>query len=254
MKLRLITILVLGSFLSLLSTSCQKEEGGGCVTSSGRLKYEERQAPSNIDSLIIRGEFKITLRQDKQPRLYLRSGANLLPGIITRYHYKTLYIEDLNTCDFLRDLGLKTEVFITVNQLKMIEFTSSGTLVSPDTLHFDSLRIESRDGAGSVRLLLQTQKTWLIQHSGTGAVDFTLAGHSGYVFLYCRGYAPFDCEQLKCPGYTHVVHMGSNNCRVHCGAILQAEIWSLGDIYYSGTPHTIWRKGDGKGRLIHIKP
>ena len=240
--------------LPLLWISCNKEEVGGCVTSSGPIKYEERQAPSNIDSLIIRGDFKVVLRQGKEPRLYLRSGANLLPGLVTRYQHKTLIIEDLNTCDFLRNMGLTNEIYITVHQLKMIEFTSSGTIMSPDTLHLDSLRVESRDGAGSIHLLLNTRKTWLLQHSGTGAVDFTVKGKTGYLFIYCRGYAPFDCEQLVCPGYTHVVHWGSNNCRVHCGSILQAEIWSVGDIYYLGSPHTIWLRGEGKGKLIHIKP
>ncbi|MGC8864829.1 MAG: GIN domain-containing protein [Bacteroidales bacterium] len=254
MKFQLIIALILFSVFSLVGSSCQKEDGGGCVTTSGPMKYEERPSPLDIDSLIIRGEFRVTLKQDKEPRLYLYSGANLLPGIITRYKHKTLYIEDLNTCDFLRDLGLKTKIFISVTQLKMIEFTSSGTLESPDTLQFDSLRVESRDGAGSIRLLLDTQKTWLIQHSGTGAVDFTAQGRTNYLFIYNRGYAPFHCDELICPGYTHVVHYGSNNCRVNCGAILQAELWGIGDIYYSGSPHTIWLRGDGKGRLIHIKP
>lgn len=240
--------------LCVAGWSCKKEEGGGCVTTSGPMMYQEREVPVDVDSVIIRGEFKVTLNQSKEPRLYIRSGANLLPGILTHKKAKTLFIEDLNTCDFLRDLGLKTEIYITLSSLKMIEFTSSGSLITPDTLHLDSLRVESRDGAGSIHLLIDTQKTWLVQHSGTGAVDFTVEGKSGYVFLYCRGYAPFDCERLICPGYTHVVHMGSNNCKVNCGAILQAEIWGIGDIYYSGNPHTIWLRGDGQGHLIRIKP
>lgn len=253
MKQILKTVILL-SILGFAGWSCTKEEGGGCVTSTGPLQYQERVAPVGIDSLIIRGEFRVTLNQGKEPRLYLHSGANLLPGIITRKKGNTLYIEDLNTCDFLRDMGIKTEVFITLTSLRMIEFTSSGHLYTPDTLHLDSLRVESRDGAGSVHLLINTQKTWLVQHSGTGAVDFTVKGKSGYVFIYCRGYAPFDCGQLICPGYTHVVHMGSNDCRVNCGSILQAELWSIGNIYYSGSPHTIWLRGDGKGRLIPFKP
>jgi len=253
MKHILKTVFLFG-VLCFAGWSCTKEDGGGCVTSTGPMLFQEREAPVGIDSLIIRGEFKVTLRQGKEPRLYLHSGANLLPGIITQKKGHTLYIEDLNTCDFLRNMGVKTEVFITLTQLKMIEFTGSGTLNTPDTLHLDSLKVESRDGAGSIHLLVDAKKTWFVQHSGTGAVDFTVKGISGYVFIYCRGYAPFDCGQLICPGYTHVVNMGSNDCRVNCGSILQAELWSIGNVYYSGTPHTIWLRGDGKGKLIHLKP
>ena len=247
-----IFILLFASILSIIFNACSKEENGGCITSTGKIIYEERLLPTSPDTLIIQGEMDVYITMDRKPRLYLQSGENLLPGTVSSLKGETLRLEDFNTCDFLRDLGVKTKVFLTITpqSFLFVEFESSGLIRSTNTLSLDSLRMECRNGGGSVNLDIKTAKAWFVQHSGTGSVDFHIRGESGYTFVYCKGYGPFDLRDLRTTGYLHFVHLGSNNCWVNASGILQAEIWSIGDLYYMGSPSTIWLKGEGSGRLI----
>ncbi len=238
----------------LVLTACKKEGPGGCVTSTGRVIYEERALPDSPDSVFIYGEMDVFLTQEKKPRLYLKAGENLLPGLVTRIQGKSLIIEDLNTCAFLRDLGHRPEIHLTFSTLKYIGFETSGNIVSTNTLTLPQLRLECHDGAGSVRLDVNTDECWFLQHSGTGATDFVITGITRYSYIYCQGYGPFDLRGLQTTGYAQVVHRGSNHCYVHSAGILQAEIWQNGDIYYTGGPTTIWKSGDGTGQLIPLQP
>lgn len=234
--------------------ACKKEGPGGCITSTGRVIYEERSMIESPDTVLIFGEMDVYLTQEKKPRLYLKAGENLLPGLVTRVQGKTLIIEDLNTCAFLRDLGHRPEIYLTFSDLKYIGFETSGNIVSTNTLTLTDLRVECHDGAGLVRLDLNTEECWFLQQSGTGATEWVITGITRNSYVFCQGYGPFDLRGLQTTGYAQIVHKGSNNCYIHSAGILQAEIWQNGDIYYTGGPTTIWKLGDGTGQLIPLQP
>ncbi len=218
-KQKSIVILFFTFVLSMMLDACTKEENGGCITSTGKIVYEERSLLASPDTLIIEGEMDVYITMDRKPRLYFQSGENLLAGVVSTLIGKKLTLEDFNTCDFLRNMGVRTKVFLTVTpqSFLFIEFESSGVISSTNTLSLDSIRIECRNGGGTVNLDIETAKAWFIQHSGTGSVDFHIHGKSGYTFVYCMGYGPFDLRDLCTTGYLHFVHLGSNNCWVNAG-------------------------------------
>lgn len=222
-----------------------------CFHTKGDEIVSDREVPQVIDSLVIRGEVNVIIRQDYKNRLILKGGSNVLPWISTLVKGKTLTITDENECSFLRDLGFVADVEITVTNLKYFAIVSSGTIRSEGVLGFDTLVFEYLDGAGEVSLDVDAVSfRYQVMNGASGA---RLSGSARQFSLFADGFGPVDASGLTA-GYLFVYHKGSNLLKVHPeqGGSLYAEIYSNGDIGYLGNPRVISVKQSGSGRLIKL--
>ncbi|MDO9511661.1 MAG: DUF2807 domain-containing protein [Bacteroidales bacterium] len=249
MKINRLYIIIV-CLLILILPGCAKE-GGQCPTSTGKERYEERNIISEFDSVYLYGNMNLHITEGPVFRLYVYAGENLLPGILTGFSGKRLRIEDVNSCDYIRDLNPKMDVYLTLPKLKYLEFSSSGTISATNTLTSDSLAVQCWSGGGSLKMDIRAKECWFIEH--TGAVDFTVSGVCPNTYIYHTGYAPFDFKNLKAER-VHVVNRSSNHSYVNASKFLGAELWNLGNIYYIGSPEEIKIENHGKGRLIPFQP
>lgn len=245
---------VLHRCLILLSTflfvACAKE-GGNCPTSTGQERYEEREIVSEFDTIYLYGNMNLHITQGPIYRVYLYAGINLLPGIITEFTGRKIRIEDVNSCEYLRDMNPKMDVFITLPNLRHLEFSGSGKIVSTNTLTSDSISVQCWSGGGSLMLDIESKESWFIEH--TGAVDFTVRGVCPNTYIYQTGYAPFDFRDLKAERM-HVVNRSSNHTWVNVSKKIVAEFWNNGNIYYTGQPDDIHVVKHGNGQLFQFNP
>ena len=233
-------------FIASFSTACSKLNPGDCFSNTGPVSTQTRTAEpfryiqmnNNVDVFITYGqEYGITVK----------AGKNILPGIKTEIEDLTLTISNENTCNWLRSYDSPLEVYITSPGIDSIVYQSSGNLTCLNAYAADSIQIDVLEGAGNIDLWLNTQKSKVNLHYGT--VDLSMRGYSHLNYIYSAGYGPADLSKLGTE-FTYITNNSTNNCHVKARLSLNAEIHSVGDIYYSGDPVEINSWITGTGRLI----
>lgn len=228
-----------------LYSGCLKDDSR-CVTQTGPIVYDEREVIGPVDSLILNGDVNLHITKGDKYRLYLKAGERLLAGLTTIQTGKLLTLTDENQCDFLRDMGAQVDIYLTIPSLRYLKVKSSGIIETIGQFNSDSLVVESWGGGGSLFLDIDVMHCWIYQHGGN--VDFTIKGNATFNYIYWISYAPIDCSQLE-TGYSHIVHKGSNNINIKVNNVLHAEIHSIGDIVYHGSPSIISVVSEGTGKL-----
>lgn len=245
MKNKIVALLFLALGLLSLHSGCLKEDSN-CITQTGPSIYDEREIDGPVDSLILDADVNLHITKGDKYRLYLKAGEKLLPGLTTIQSGRLLTIIDKNQCDFLRDMGAQTDVYITIPTLRYLKVKSSGMIETLGQFKSDSLVVESWGGGGTLYLDIDVIHCWFYQHGGN--IDFTIKGKATFNYIYWISYAPIDCGQLE-TGYSHIVHKGSNNINIKVNNVLHAEIHSIGDIIYNGSPSIISIISEGSGKL-----
>jgi hypothetical protein len=105
-------------------------------------------------------------------------------------------------------------------------------------------------GAGAFNLDLDVRNLKLALHYGTA--DVTVKGKALITTIFANSFGPFYCSELI-SNITYVRNSGTNDCYVYARHILEVEIPSVGDVYYSGDPYDIKMNVTGTGKLIKIE-
>jgi hypothetical protein len=134
-----------------------------------------------------------------------------------------------------------------VKDLKKIYYLSSGNISTTNTLKSYSLTVEVWGGSGTIDIDMDTYQGNFVLLMGTA--DFNLHGHCAISTIYAGDFGFFQCKDLK-TGYTFVSNKGSNDCYINASQYLEANIRSIGNIYYTGNPDTVVTNIQGAGRVI----
>jgi hypothetical protein len=231
----------------LILSACNKENGV-CFSSTGPTVFQERFV-AGFDSIIITDHVNVIILQDSIDRVIVESGQNILSGIITTVTGRELHIGNANQCNWLRSYSKPINVWLHVRNLMKIHYESSGNISSPDTLRFQSLKIDLWGGCGEINLLVNLKECSVIQHLGTATIRMT--GVCGASNVYSGDFGLLRLDGMKSV-YTYVKSSGSNDCYVNARLRLEATITSIGNIYFSGDPSEISEKRSGEGQLIPL--
>lgn len=236
----------IGLFQALMLTSCSREHLDDCFSNAGPQITEDRPVDS-IVKIELYDNVNLVLIPGAAPHLSVEGGKNILDAVKTDLTDGILVIRNTLTCNWVRDYNRELTVYATTPSLREIRYEGSGDITTRDTLRCDSLQISVWGGGGSFNLSLAAGKLNLAQHYGT--VDFHVSGTSLITTIYSNSYGPFYCNDLI-SNIVYISNRGSNNCYVHVRHILEAEITSVGDIYYSGNPYSVTSTVTGSGRLV----
>lgn len=237
--------LVLFSILSVtLYTGCGKS--GNCLTSTGKIIQEARSV-GEFDSIDVRDNVNVILKMDSVNKVVVESGKNIISGITTDVADRQLTIQNLNKCNWLRSYNKPLNVYISAKNLLKINYTSTGTITSSNTLTLYKLGIEVWGGSGTIDLNIALTVGTFILHQGT--TDINLHGTCGIANIYTGEYGKFSGKDLKC-GYIFITNNGSNDSWVWAWQSLEATISSIGNIYYTGNPPLVTAHITGSGQLI----
>ena len=240
------TKLLVLSLISLVLSSCGKQDLCDCLKSTGEMQ-EEIRISSDFNSIELRDNVDLYLRQDSICTIKVVAGENLIKGIITDCLNGSLMIRNTNSCNWVRNMGNPVSVYISVPDLTRLTYKAYGNIITEDTLRMQELRIDVVDGSGSLFLWLRNSVTRLNMHEGV--VDVQLSGRTGVSYIYNHGIGPVDALNLK-SDITFITNNSIGNSYVHVLNMLDARIEYHSNIYYRGNPSGITASITGSGQLI----
>lgn len=240
---------IIGFLIILGLQSCKKIDPFDCLKSTGRVVMEERQSiwmsyislSSNVNLIIIPAG---------EPYLLVEAGENLMPSVKTTWQGDSLFINNENSCNWVRSYEHQINVYVHVKNLLKIDYHGSGNITSTKTLVSDSLVLDIREGSGSVKLDIETGVSYINLHKGTSSLDIN--GSSGVTYVFAGDYGLVDCEGLE-SCYLFINNRGTNDCYIRVTYELGATIEYLGNIYYYGNPSIVHANLKGSGKLIKME-
>lgn len=245
MKFNLVASVILAACFMLFS-ACNREQLDDCYTNTGPQTVIDREI-NDFHSIELNNNVNLVLTQGNAFHIKVEGGKNILSSIKTDVTDSTLIILNTMKCNWMRSYEREITVYATVPSLREIRYEGSGDVRNEGQMKLDSLQVSIWGGAGSFNLNLDVENLNLALHYGT--VDLTVKGHAIITTIFANSYGPFYCSQLI-SNITYIRNSGTNDCHVYARHILEVEIPSVGDIYYSGNPREIKRNITGSGKLI----
>lgn len=232
----------------LLMTACNREQLDDCYTRTGPMVTEER--PSGyFERIELYDNVNLVLIEGNQPTLKIEAGQKLLDAIKTEITDSTLLIRNTLKCNWVRSYEREITVYVTAPALREIRYEGSGDVRTEGPFTTDSLQVSIWGGAGTFDLELQAYQLNLALHYGT--VDLHVKGKAVLTTIFANSFGPFYCNDLI-SNIVYIRNSGTNNCHVHAEHILEAEITSVGNIYYTGNPYELKTNISGSGKLVKV--
>mgnify|MGYP002407477062 FL=1 len=225
---------------------CKKSKVDDCFSQPGKTIQEDRPA-SYFDEIEMYDNINVILVEGDIFSIKVEGGENLINSVNTDISDSTLVISSSLICNWVRSYENELSVIISSPALTGIRYESSGDLITDGSFNADTLNINVWGGAGSIKLDVSVRKLGLALHYGT--VDFNVKGHAANTVIYANSYGPFYCSELI-SNNVYIKNYGTNDCYVYAHDILEAEITSVGNIYYKGNPRLIKCNDIGDGELI----
>lgn len=241
MKATLIFLLSLWAFFS-----CDSEDAFDCIKKTGDI-VETELSPEDFHQLHVYDGINVYLSQGEETRIILKTGENLVKKIRFEFNDGVLSIYNDNTCNWVRSYD-DLAVYITVNQLQQIKLWGYGNVKSLDTLRFDHLNVESKDGTGDIDLTIQCNSVNVVSNSIS---NITLSGRVDKLsvgYYYNDGW--FHGEKLIARTVS-VNHLGTNGIAIYPVEKLKVYIERNGEVYYYNDPDELETEIAGSGQLIN---
>jgi putative autotransporter adhesin-like protein len=233
----------------LLSIAGCNPDGIGCFKSTGTLETINIEVP-DFSIIDVTSNIDIQLTNSATKSVQLTAGDNIIPGIRVEVIEGTLYLENLNTCNWTRKY-INPVIMISNPALKRIVQRGHGKTTSTETLAYDLLVLESKGGSGDFELDVDIRNLSVVANE---VANFYISGDVDMLnitFAYCD--AIFYGENLLVNN-CQVYHVGSNTMHFNVTGNLTGRISSFGDvIVHNQMPQSVDVEESGKGTLI-FKP
>ena len=242
MKTKFVSLLI----LIFLFTTCKKDHMLDCFKNAGNTVTESRTASPfvNID---LNDNVDLVLNPNAAFYINVTAGENLVNGIITEIDGNTLYIRNENRCNWMRSFKNTYTVEVGMDKPVTITYYGSGDINCKDTIRSDEFTFDVRNGSGSINFLFNCPKIHLNNH--TGRADIHAKGFSATSYIYLNDVGTLDAEALNTYN-SYITNNSTGDCKVRVSEDLGVLMYYIGNIYYTGNPHTISKEITGEGKLI----
>lgn len=231
---------------TLMIVSACGKDGGVCFSNSGPVIIQDRLI-SSFDSIALYDNVDLVITQDTTCSVRVEAGQNIIYGITTTVTDNTLIIHNTNSCNWLRSYDKPIRVHASVKALQKIRYESSGNVTSTNTIYASNIYIDLWGGCGVVDLDLYAYNGTFIQHIGTA--DLLLRGTCNISSVYAGDFGRLNLGGLE-TDYCFAINNSSNDCYLKATKLLRATIGSLGNIYYTGNPDSLYTQVNGSGSVI----
>ena len=234
--------------MGITLVGCEKE-AANCVESRGEQTHESRDLGS-FHHIKIDGRIDVEIIDGPESEVAVTYGANAIGGITTEVRGDTLYIAEINSCDWMRKVDPLPLVSIQAPALESVYSMSSGSVQINFLDTLDSFLIEVSDAGGSLMAFINSARIDAVVH--TGATDVTLSGVANNTYLYNNGYGPLDASGL----ISRTVTVHNNNSGDISAAVWETaytQIYQTGDIFLYGSPEIVRWNTSGSGKVFTIQ-
>lgn len=229
--------------VTLLFSSCKKEQMDDCFTSSGKEKTVQRLVPAFT---AVELNDRINLNYFYSPSFYVEvtAGENLTDNITTTVKGNLLTIKNENKCNWVRSFKKKLVVNLYAPTFTDFTYRGSGEVNFLDTLKSNTFKLNLWDASGDMHLLLNSDYIELKTHTGPGAIYSK--GKCRELVAYLGGMGKLDAFSLQAEEVL-AINKNTGSLSVQAERKLKAEILGPGDIFYLGSPEIeLTREASGK--------
>ena len=244
MKRRIWMSLVIGCGIQ---TACNKPNAPDCLQQAGDIAVEWRSMPA-YDRIEVSDNIQVILIDSDEEKIKVEGPSNLLPEIKTELRDHVLYIENDNTCNFVRSFRHVYTVSLYGKNFSHILNRGTGDISSGNTLRTGYVFIDNKRSLGTIRLNLELDSIRL--SNTTGYSDVYLSGNADVAYFFQQGLGVFDASKLNCRA-VYSNNNSINDLRVQFRDYLYAAINNDGNIYYHGPASAIDADPNGSGSLIY---
>ena len=243
MKKCLITLSVL---ILLTQFGCNSPDAFDCIKKTGT-KVEEEIILGEFEKIAIYDGLQLNLVYGEKQEVIIKGGENLIPNVDFQLKEKQLTITDDNGCNWVRDYE---PIVITITSNRLIEVRSGGygLIKSINTLNFDQLLVESKDGSGDFELDVAVDQLRVVNNSFSNIYISGLANYLSIGHWYNDG--RFNGTDLEINN-VGISHNGVNDIYIRVKEKLSGELTSRGNIIYFGNPEIVEVNVSGTGQLIN---
>ncbi len=220
-------------FILLVFCACSKVQMDDCVTSAGKESQESRSLES-FTSITTTDKLKVVLIQDtlEGEKVVIKGPKNLLAQITTQVENGRLYLNNTNTCNFVRSFEIEIVVEVYFKQLDRLEINAASEVCSLDTLSLNKLSI-LHNALSDIDLILNIENDVFVQsfnsaHTRLRGIAKSLKGSIEEI-------SDLDARDLECEEVLLDQH-SPIDCYIDGTKIIFVKIYNDGNIYYKREP------------------
>jgi len=234
--------------LLLFLVACNKEDAPDFIKTTGASKTESRN-PGDFHYVFVDDRTHLRLLPDPANRVEVSAGKNLLPQILTTVRNDTLFIENKNRFNFLRNFRDSIIVTLHSDHLQGMEYRGAGSVVSLGKMTVPKFSLHCSNGSGTLSLDMNSDS--LFFYFNAGPADLTLSGNTHYLYLFGAGQGFLRASACKATN-AQADCRSSGDFYVNAQSELLVDIAAAGNVYYYGNP-SLTVKNRGKGKLIALQ-
>lgn len=233
----------------LLIIGCQKSEDRTCFKGAG--SYAELEIPlDSVRAFHLNKNIKYRLYQDNQRKVIIKGGKNLVQHIEVDNRDNVLYVDNRNKCNFFRDSEDIVEVEIHYPHYRNFYIDATDSVVFENTLTPNELRVEMRNGGGSLIADVDVHKISMIVSHGAG--DFTLNGRADEAELKVQNNGAANAIGFRSQ-YVFIYQNSTADLFINLdGSSALIVIDGTGDVFYKYNAGNIESEGAGEGQIIQL--
>ncbi|CAN5199406.1 hypothetical protein BH23BAC1_BH23BAC1_35810 [soil metagenome] len=226
--------------------SCNNENAFDCIKSKGKIESREI-ATEDFSIITIYNDVNLYLSHGTENKIIIKAGKNIIPKINLTVSENNLTISNDNTCNWARKYG-EVDIYITSNNLEIINFSGYGDIKSLNTLTYPDLTINNDTGNGNLNLEVNSEKIHVFSRS---YANITLTGTVNDLSLeYYYNHGRFYGQGLKAKNVI-INHFGLNAIAVHPLTLLNTHIGHSGNVEYYNEPANIEVITSSTGKLVN---
>lgn len=232
----------------LVLTSCDKESAPDCFKKAG----EEVTVRRDLDAFYeieITDYLFIELIQSADRHIEVVGPKNILPKIITEVSDGKLFIENKNTCNFVRSFKNRVTIKIYAPSFTYITNRGTGDIKSIGELSGTYFKIENKHASGKIEIEFVGDS--LAAYTQTGVSEMIIKGEVTKAELFNQGLGMMDARDLQ----SHEAYVNNstiNDIYVNTDGYLFGRIDFSGNIYVRSNPTQIDQAITGSGKIIAI--
>jgi len=206
-------------------------------------RVSEERDLGKVNQLKISGIFNLYLSQGDKPSIRMEGDEEYIKKLKVIQDGETLELkfDEINNT-FFGDS--RPDVYLTLGDLKSIEFDGVGNIKSEGTFKVDELMLRG-NGVGNISLQFEAK---VIDADFNMMGNMTLEGSVGGIKLLNEGIGNIEASGLQAQNMT-LTSSGIGRVSVHCTGDLSITVNGIGAVSYTGNPNVIKEEINGIGKV-----
>jgi hypothetical protein len=235
--------------LAIAIASCKKENAFDCFKSNGKAVTEIRD-PGDFNCVKVFDKINLNIVYGAVYKVEVSAYSHIIKNISTEVRDGILYINNNNTCNFVRGYKKTVSVTVTAPNLTKVENWGVGIARFEEGYRAYSMRIVA-ESSGDI-FLDGTFRNLSTYSNGNG--DIHLSGSCDSLNVFMNGTNFLYGDKLSIGTYVRAESLSIGDCFLNAANAQQLDyaIYRSGNIYYRGNPAKVNKVvvTAGKGSLI----